>query len=405
MATIWAIGHAAFSSGPGVLWKSIDDGANWTNEGTICTSDLFVGYNGDGRRLGGVDADDMVYASGDNGIWRRTPEGGSWVQVLAAGGNVYKSIFVIAADDIWAVGHTTGYAAVARHWNGSVWEDFSVASRAPMIGIGDTTQHMSVWASGPNDVWVCGERDSKGPGPTEMWGYVIHTADGGTTWTDRSPNGMPQGATGPVKNELAHMITGFAADDVWICGDAESGPFAFVHQWTGSAWVDKSDATLNAAGESFRVIVGRSASDIWVGSFDNEMVAHYDGASWTVIATPISTQWGNYCGLALDGDKEVWFGCLHNSNPANVIQSNRPPVTAFTNRHNASIVYSDMPCSLWAPDLPAPPVVPGYIITDLDPIEDLEPISQQNDLAFNNNLTAISPEDDPVIPPFSPPDP
>jgi len=339
--------------------KSTDDGATWAYDSQAGSPGADFYAFGD-RRLGGIDADDMYIVAGDNGVWHRSPEGGSFSQVIAAAGHHYYSVFAIAADDVWVVGSETGVPGGAvRHWNGSIWENFSAASRLPMAGIGDTNRHLCVWASGPNDVWVVGERDSSGPAPLNMGGYVIHTADGGTTWTDRTPvGGMPSGATGPAKNELAHSIWGFGPDDVWMCGDLESGPFAFVMQWTGSGWVDKSDAALNAAGVSFGSITGRSASDIWVASYDSEMVAHFDGAAWTVIATPVGSTWGNYAALALDGDKEVWFGAWDNGNTENIIQSNRPPVTAFTNRHNSFIVSSVIPASLWAPDLPPGPSAP-----------------------------------------------
>lgn len=44
------------------------------------------------------------------------------------------------------------------------------------------------------------------------------------------------------------------------------------------------------------------------------------------------------------------------------------------------------------------------IATDLDPVEDLEPKTQQDELPIEPTADVYTVEDDPVIPPFSPPD-
>src|SRR5262245_53048317 len=54
--------------------------------------------------------------------------------------------FMVAADDIWAVGKS----GTVLHWNGQAWSG--------VVGLVDADLH-AVWASGPEDVWIVGGKD------------------------------------------------------------------------------------------------------------------------------------------------------------------------------------------------------------------------------------------------------
>lgn len=298
-----------------VVYESTDDGENWSSVAAWGTNKTFL-LQGD-RHMHGVGYV-VVLADENSGVLVKFDEADSFSPVVVPGSGgvpasaIFYSVFVVASDDIWAVGSESEVSKqiLIYHWDGVTWTDVSAAAK--LVRPNAETAHC-VWANGSNDVWIVG--DDSG---TDS--FVLHW--NGAAWSDRTP------ATG-----MLHSVFGFASDDVWICG--EYGPKANVLQWTGSGWVDRSDATLDASFYSWQHIGGSSSSDLWLAGLQAD-VAHWDGAVWSII-TPDNGPDSVTGGVLQIGDdpKDLWlFGNYRDSSsPPNLVKSDQPPLTAWLDKH------------------------------------------------------------------------
>jgi hypothetical protein len=73
----------------------------------------------------------------------------TWAQDERPTAPVINSIFGTAANDIWAAGE---YGRLI-HWNGAKWSTTAIS----LTGYPVKDPFFSVWAAGPNDVWVGGK--------------------------------------------------------------------------------------------------------------------------------------------------------------------------------------------------------------------------------------------------------
>jgi hypothetical protein len=117
-------------------------------------------------------------------------DGTRWSQVPAptlAARYFLRAITAVAADDIWATGHTyDGHDndAVSLHWDGSAWSEVAVPSSGTFYNA-----LYGVAALGPNDVWAVG---SDAPSDTLKYQSRIDHWDG-SRWNAVAPPGLPPG--------------------------------------------------------------------------------------------------------------------------------------------------------------------------------------------------------------------
>lgn len=154
-------------------------------------------------------------------------------------GNDLNSVWVIAANDVWAVGDF----GTLIHWNGTKWSGEFGGSAAHLNG---------VWASGSNDVWAVGEL-----GTIVRWN--------GTAWT-RVPSGVDFTLT---------SVWGSGPGDVWAVGEHGS----MLH-WNGTAWAAVQPlAGEDFSNDSFEAVSGSGANDVWVVTL-NRGALHFNGTQW-----------------------------------------------------------------------------------------------------------------------------
>jgi hypothetical protein len=96
-----------------------------------------------------------------------------------------------APDDVWAVGSWMGEDPFVQHWDGKAWHAVQVP---PLVG----TERIltGVDGTGPDDIWIVGQRDDQG----QQRGVVLHFD--GSTWAVVSP---PPGAA--VLHDVAMIGT------------------------------------------------------------------------------------------------------------------------------------------------------------------------------------------------------
>lgn len=205
------------------------DGSTWTG---IDTEPI------GGPAFGSVWVSDtgVMYGAGNSSwhgvyIW----DGSMWATET---GFETAGIFGFSDSDIWTVG-----AAEVTHFDGSSWTTEQV-----------TGNFVSIWGSGPSDVWAAGYSAA-----------VLHYD--GSTWTDRSAEVAD---SGPLQNVQFNAIHGSSADDVWFVGNG-----AAVH-WDGSEFTQPLPDS-----ELIDVVWSFGPTDVWFAGMDGRFVWSWDGTTKT----------------------------------------------------------------------------------------------------------------------------
>ncbi len=171
---------------------------------------------------------------------------------------------------------------------------------------------LSVWGTGPEDVWAVGADARDGTGPTvihydgDAWSGVPTGQGQGDLWWVFGFNGGPiyMGGDGGVilrydgsdftlmdtpGTETVFGIWGASPDDVWAVGGASASAGGFAWRLSGDTWTAEpsvpADVTADAA---IWKMFGASANDAWaVGS--NGVALHWDGTAFTPGVTGVGS--------------------------------------------------------------------------------------------------------------------
>jgi hypothetical protein len=195
---------------------------------------------------------------------------------VGAASNALSGVAAVSPTDAWAVGISNsanindGHALI-EHWDGARWS----VVRTPNPGAGKS-ELLAVTATSSTDVWAVGEHADHTL--VEHWN--------GSTW---SIVPSPDGAFGA---SALNAVSAFSSTDAWAVGG--SGQRTLSLHWDGAAWsaVDSPNGSLPET--ELTGVVSLGTSDVWaVGYSANELqvtfrtfTAHWDGASWTVVASP-----------------------------------------------------------------------------------------------------------------------
>ena len=130
------------------------------------------------------------------------------------------------------------------------------------------------------------------------------TADGPALAGSCEPawNVVPTQSQGTVDNFL-HAAAAVAPNDVWAVGSTnQSRPITVIEHWDGSSWALVSSPNVGGEANYLYGIDSVSSSNIWaVGAYLSEvnnrhrtLILHYDGATWTAVASPNVGTGNNY---------------------------------------------------------------------------------------------------------------
>ena len=231
------------------------------------------------------------------GQWDKIDDGTLLFQVGADSASL-SQVVMRSASDGWAVGtlsdySTNGSSGLILHYSGGRW------MVQPKIA-GITLSGLAMPSA--NEGWAVGSTSQVGTGQS----VLLH--DSGGTWTRVPSTGL----------SMDHIVM-TSPTDGWIVGTAAPGVSAVWH-YTGSAWTQTSIPGMNPISAISMV----SATDVWAigtkanpagaraalapyGSFGGESVfEHYDGKTWSVLATPTITQSIKVTSLALDASNDGW---------------------------------------------------------------------------------------------------
>jgi hypothetical protein len=237
----------------------------------------------------------------DAGMREARPNPGHFVTVASPSPTAaLNSVYALGPDDVWVVG-ALGTSGVAYHFQQNAWTSTPFPSTTTLYG---------VWASATDNVWTVGVAGT------------IALYDG-TTWTTTQLSASGPGSIPPTLT----AVWGSGPDDVWIVGAAGT----IVHATTGGPIVTQTVGTSNLAAvsgtgpdEAWAVGNGGAVlrrhnnawtpqtqtltqsalygvwlsgpSDVWVVGLGLGGALHFDGGSWTKVPTPLAVPlavWGS----------------------------------------------------------------------------------------------------------------
>ncbi len=126
-----------------------------------------------------------------------------------------------------------------------------------------------IWGSDTNDVWIVGHAD--------YWRSRIWHWDG-ESWQPWKESGL---GVRPAD------ITGFAKDDIWLCGGriGDQPLIKTIQHWDGNSW----NIVQHNIETHIMSIWGSSSQNLYFGLYDGR-IAHYDGNSFEIINTNTNSQ-------------------------------------------------------------------------------------------------------------------
>jgi len=295
----WAVGTAGFLRWNGTSWNVV------STTGLPAVRDPAVSASG---------ADDawVVGSVGTGGYSRRTGtaihwDGTAWTvqaPVLPLRSEL-RGVAALSASNVWAVGKT-GIESLVEHWNGNEWVQVAV----PSPNVGTSNGLVAVSARSASDIWAVGTYDAPGSGNQT---FSLHYD--GTAWSLVPMPAAPQTPTFP--HYVLNAVVALAAGDVWAVGQITEGAPSgtLVEHWNGTSWSVVASPTPGLF-PTLRSVAARSATDVWaVGDIaTNEQTPqyrtftlHWDGTAWTRVASPPANAYSElYAVAARPGQSHVW---------------------------------------------------------------------------------------------------
>ena len=171
-----------------------------------------------------------------------------------------NGVFGISENDIWAVGNNltaTQWYALVAHYDGIEWKTENVFTSVPKL--------ISVWASGPNDVFAVG-----------FEGTILHYD--GNSWSQ-----MESGTKYHLRD-----VWGFSPNDVYACGgDIDNAVYndkPILLHYDGTSW----ESILDTTKEEHDYVIsnwGTSSENLYFSS----VTGFYQGSAnygWTSSVIP-----------------------------------------------------------------------------------------------------------------------
>ncbi len=191
-----------------------------------------------------------------------------WVPMTGGGTNELVSVWGTGPTDVFAVGAASDGAGVILHYDGVSWTE---QLRRP-YEFGPATFN-GVWANTPTDVFAVGILVEEG-----ATGSVYHYD--GSAWT---PMAFPREGT----DELMFGVWGLSGTEIFAFGTHREGIGDYrplIMRYDGTAWqafpVPPGDMYISD-------MWGTSGTDLYAagGRFESptQLIMHYDGTSWTIV--------------------------------------------------------------------------------------------------------------------------
>ena len=218
--------------------------------------------------------------------------GSNWASVanpLPLGGGELRDVDAISASRAWAVGFSNsevGFDTLIERWSGRSWRI------VPSPNIGAQNALLGVKAFSTTDAWAVGSHNVPG---------TLNFATLVERWDGRSWDVVPSPSPASFENRLSD-IDGVSSADLWAVGVKQSSEVAtrqpLVLHFDGSTW--STVATPAATDASLEGLVAVASDNVWaVGwKFSNQLLwhvpyaLHWNGSTWTEVPMPASSPQG-----------------------------------------------------------------------------------------------------------------
>ena len=210
-----------------------------------------------------------------------------------------NGVAAVSSTDVWVVGRRLGPAqpgsaspqyvstTLILHWNGTQW------SIVPSVNPSASSNMLnSVAASAANDVWAVGEYVNASNAQLPL----IEHWDGAAWHVAATPDLL-----GVTKSTLSAVARIPGTQQLLAVGSTQksggSPEHLLIERWNGAAWQVVAGPTLpnGALGGSLVGVVALSATSAWaVGGYSGSggtpraLIAHWDGATWKLVTSPMS---------------------------------------------------------------------------------------------------------------------
>ncbi len=200
-------------------------------------------------------------------------DGSSWSTQASGTGSDLKCVWGTASNDLWAAGANSAIRKYTGSW--------SSQSRAD----GRSEQLNDIWGSSSSDVWIVGDGYSTGWWSTTRYYTLLHTTDGGATWS------YAGGPTGLSSNVNLNGIWGSAANDIWAVGSGGT-----IRHYDGSNW---STSGTGVTSRDLFGVWGTASNNVYAAG-SNGVILHWNGSAWSPMTSGTSSTlygiWGSGAG-------------------------------------------------------------------------------------------------------------
>ena len=249
---------------------------------------------------------------------------GDWSIVDSSNGpplspvNVFYGVTCVSASDCWAVGYYEAglgnpWHTLTEHWDGASWRIVS----SPNTDHAQRNYLDGVVCLSTSDCWAVGAYGDPYQGPSPEQTLIEHW--NGTGWTIiSSPN------TGATQNNALYGVTCLTTSDCWVVGyhydydriNNQVGALqTLTEHWDGTAWTIVNSPNTSATQRNYLLSVScPSSSNCWAagtyfsGSAQQTLIEHWDGTSWSIVASPntSATVYNVLYGVTCASESSCW---------------------------------------------------------------------------------------------------
>jgi photosystem II stability/assembly factor-like uncharacterized protein len=295
---LWAVGktntqseyYGESSSGSGVVWRSVDDGATWT-----ALDDPLFEVGGFSQVYAAASGE--AWVAGEGGRILHTADGGAtWQQQATGVGASLVGLAFTDAEHGWAVSAAMPGVVLKTTDGGAHWR---------LTTIGTRERYLSVSASG-SDVWL-GGMEYRSDCAEEGAGLVAHSGDGGDTWTTATA-----GPRAVLDLQFVGGGEGWALSGVPYWWDSAG---RLLHTTDGGATWTEVKIGPSGSVRGFRAMYFADQDEGWIlsdGDYEGTLLLHTidGGAHWG--AVNIREAWGLQA-LCFTGNDDGWAAGSNNA--------------------------------------------------------------------------------------------
>jgi hypothetical protein len=222
-------------------------------------------------------------------------DGTKWASATSTGTG--QALAGTGAADVWSADSYT-----IRHFDGTRWSEVKLPTGVPSIH--------AVASAGPGAAWVVGENGailhstggtfvpvSQGTVAPSSWGrFTELSGAGGAIWAvGHATIGRFDGTSWTIDvTRGADDVWAVAADDVWFAGT--DATYSTVQHWNGTSYETsldaRADATAPNAGE-LSAIWAAPGGEVWAFAADGHAALHRKDGVWSLVdlETPLPALW------------------------------------------------------------------------------------------------------------------